>query len=103
MKRTAVSTSAAGVSFASDSEVGERSPPINTAIDQGIAHLDRLLWPKSVAIVGASADPNSIRGRVFEYLLQREYSGQLYLVSTTQSEVRGQKTYASLRDIGRDV
>ncbi|MDB5582428.1 MAG: CoA-binding domain protein [Bradyrhizobium sp.] len=58
-----------------------------------------MLAPQSIAIVGASADPATIRGRILEYLLQRDYPGALYLVSPSQSEIRGRKTYATLADI----
>jgi acyl-CoA synthetase (NDP forming) len=86
----AVSTGAGG-DLAAESRV-------RTGHDNGV-DLTAFLWPKSIAIVGANADVDSIRGRILGYLLQREYSGALYLVSSTQPEVRGRKTYASLRDI----
>ena len=62
-----------------------------------------LLWPKSVAIIGASADPKSIRGRPLEYLLQRKYAGAIYLVSRTSSELRGIKVYPSMRSLPERV
>lgn len=61
--------------------------------------LGLMLDPRSIAIVGASADAGSIRGRILDYLIQRDYSGDLYLVSPTQSEIRGRKTYATLAEI----
>jgi acyl-CoA synthetase (NDP forming) len=104
MNGTASSTSLA-ISSPGVGTVSEQPLSVNEASygDPKIGDLDRLLWPKSIAIVGASADASSIRGRILEYLLQREYSGQLYLVSSTQAEVRGRKTFASLHDIGADV
>ena len=61
--------------------------------------LGLMLDPRSIAIVGASADAGSIRGRILDYLIQRDYSGDLYLVSPTQPEIRGRKTFAKLADI----
>lgn len=65
--------------------------------------LDRLLSPSSIAIVGASADPATIRGRLLEYLIQRQYDGKLFLVSPSQKEIRGHKTYPSLSSIGEPI
>lgn len=65
--------------------------------------LSALLWPKSVAIIGASADPRSIRGRPLEYLLQRKYAGAIYLVSRTSSELRGMKVYPSMQSLPERV
>jgi len=65
--------------------------------------LDRLLSPRSIAIVGASAEAGTIRGRLLEYLLQRGYGGALYLVSLGQKEIRGSGTYPSLSSIGEPI
>jgi len=61
--------------------------------------LRRMLCPASIAIIGASDDSATLRGRTLEYLLQREYRGDLYLISTTRPEIRGRKTFASLRNV----
>ncbi|MBK5265553.1 MAG: acetate--CoA ligase family protein [Alphaproteobacteria bacterium] len=70
--------------------------PIKAATDMD---LELFLNPRSIAIIGASADTGSIRGRILDYLLQREYPGKLYLVSPTQAEIRGHKTYPTLAEI----
>ena len=58
-----------------------------------------MLWPRSIAVIGASADTRTLRGRILEYLLQRRYSGELFLVSPTQSEIRGHRTYSSIGEV----
>jgi acetate---CoA ligase (ADP-forming) len=65
--------------------------------------LKPMLWPKSIAIVGATAEVKTIRGRLLEYLLQRGYEGQIYLVSGSQDEIRGRRTYRSLKAIARPI
>ncbi|WP_070158028.1 acetate--CoA ligase family protein [Sphingobium phenoxybenzoativorans] len=66
-------------------------------------NLGDFLAPRSIAIVGASADPATIRGRLLDYLLQRNYAGALYLVSPSQPEIRGRKTYPTLASIGEPI
>ncbi|MFB0874484.1 MULTISPECIES: acetate--CoA ligase family protein [unclassified Sphingobium] len=67
------------------------------------AALADMLKPRSIAIVGASADAGTIRGRLLDYLIQRDYGGTLYLVSPSQAEIRGRKTYPSLSDIAEPI
>jgi hypothetical protein len=45
----------------------------------------RLLKPRSVAIVGASEEPNTIGGRVLNNLVRAKFSGPLHLVSRTRT------------------
>ena len=49
----------------------------------------RLLRPRSVAIVGASEEPNTIGGRVLNNLVRAGYAGPLHLVSRTRNELLG--------------
>ncbi|MBL3592723.1 MAG: acetate--CoA ligase family protein [Synergistaceae bacterium] len=51
--------------------------------------LSRLLLPRSVAIVGASSNPDSISGRPFKLLRRFGYQGAIYLVNPTRSEIDG--------------
>ena len=56
----------------------------------------KLLWPKTVAVVGASSDTNGLRGRILEIILSHPYEGKVYPVSRSASEVQGLKSYASV-------
>jgi acyl-CoA synthetase (NDP forming) len=55
-----------------------------------------LLWPKSVAVVGASSDVHGLRGRILEVILSHPYEGKVYPVSRSAAEVQGLKAYASV-------
>lgn len=70
------------------------------AAQQSVA---RLLRPRSVAILGVSADPGSMGGRALANLERFKYSGEIYLVSRTSAEVNGRKCLASVDDLPRDV
>jgi acyl-CoA synthetase (NDP forming) len=56
----------------------------------------KMLWPKSVAVVGASADIHGLRGRILEILLSHPYEGKIYPVSRSAAEVQGLKAYPSV-------
>ena len=58
-----------------------------------------LLSPKSVAIVGASGDDHSLRGRLTHYLIEHGFPGPVYPVTRSQSEVLGHKAYAAIADL----
>lgn len=58
--------------------------------------LDHLMQPASVAIVGASSDPNRISGRAVRYLLEGNFGGDIYPVNPKRDEIQGLKAYPSL-------
>ena len=51
--------------------------------------LGALLWPRTVALIGASADAESLRGRIFNVMRGHAFAGQLYPVSRSSAEVLG--------------
>ena len=53
------------------------------------ANMERILCPRSIAIVGASADARSFGGFVQGNLERYGYSGALHLVSRSSSEING--------------
>jgi acyl-CoA synthetase (NDP forming) len=67
------------------------------------ARLASALNARSVAVVGASADPSKIAGRPIAYMLARGYAGALYPVNPARSEVQGLRCYPSLAAIGQPV
>ena len=52
-----------------------------------------LLSPDSVAIIGASGDTETLRGRLTRALIGHGYDGRVFPVTRSQSEVLGLKTY----------
>ena len=63
----------------------------------------RLLKPRSVAIVGASEEPNTIGGRVLNNLVRAKFSGPLHLVSRTKNELLGRPCIKSIDDLPEGV
>jgi acetate---CoA ligase (ADP-forming) len=63
--------------------------------------LGALLWPRTVALIGASADADSLRGRIFNVMRSHAFAGQLYPVSRSNAEVLGLEAYPSVADLPR--
>ncbi len=61
--------------------------------------IGKLLWPKSVAVVGASFDTKGLRGRILEVMLSHPYAGTIYPVSRSAAEVQGLKAYGSVAEL----
>ena len=55
--------------------------------------------PASIAMIGASDDPSTLRGRILDFLLQRGYRGTLHLISPNHDTIRGIRTVKAVRDI----
>lgn len=58
-----------------------------------------LLWPESVALVGASDDPAKTGGRPFRYLNGSGYQGRVYPVNPRRESIDGHRCYPSLSDL----
>ena len=63
------------------------------------AGLERLMRPRSVAIVGASADMSSIAGAVLGNLERGGYRGDIHLVSRRTKEINGRPCVATIDDL----
>src|SRR3989440_3224131 len=61
--------------------------------------LQTLLWPKSVAIIGASSDTRGLRGRIVQIMRSHPYAGAAYPVSRSEAEVQGLKAYKSVAEL----
>lgn len=61
--------------------------------------LQRMLSPKSIAIVGVSSDFNKLNGRPMKFLLDKAYAGAIYPVNPKYDEIAGIKCYPSVLDL----
>ena len=65
--------------------------------------LKPLLSPDSIAIVGASADTETLRGRLTHALIGHGYDGRILPVTRSQSEVLGLRAYPSVTALPEPV
>ena len=61
--------------------------------------LEEILNPKSIAVIGASANPGSMGHRFTVSLLEYGYRGKIYPVNPKYEEIEGLKVYPSILDI----
>ena len=71
-------------------------------MDANIA-LDKILKPKSVAVVGASTDPFKWGYMLLNAIKQSGFEGPIYPINPRAEEIQGLKCYASVKDIGAPV
>lgn len=67
------------------------------------AAIDAVFCPKSIAVVGASADPSKFGSQVLRNLQSSGFPGKLFPISRSPGEVCGLKPFASLRDLPQPV
>ena len=62
--------------------------------------LDPLFFPESIALIGASSDPERIGGRPLRFLIEGGFAGNIYPVNRSgAAEIQGLKAYASLLEV----
>src|SRR6202795_618760 len=66
---------------------------------QIMSRLKAALDPKSVAIIGASENPNKVGGRPVHYLDKFGFKGRIFPINPARAEVRGFTCYKSLADL----
>ncbi|MBU4275890.1 MAG: acetate--CoA ligase family protein [Proteobacteria bacterium] len=68
-----------------------------------IKSLDALMAPKSIAVIGASSNPNRIGGLPIRHLLTAKYAGDIYPVNPKRDEIQGLAAYPDLNSISEHV
>lgn len=64
-----------------------------------MSRLRAALDPKSVAIIGASDNPNKVGGRPVHYLDKFGFKGRVFPINPSRPEIQGHKSYPSLKDL----
>lgn len=71
--------------------------------DAGREAVDRLLHPRSIALVGASARRETLNGRMLRFLREQGYNGRIYPVNPRYHEIEGLRCYPSLDEVPEPV
>ena len=58
-----------------------------------------LVAPRSIAVIGASANPTKSGGVLFNNLIKGDFKGPLYPINRSAPEVMGKKAYPVLADV----
>jgi 3-hydroxypropionyl-CoA synthetase (ADP-forming) len=89
-----------------DAKIILREKPLDNPISNAkadIRHMEKFFYPRSVAVVGASATPGKVGYSVLDSIAKHEFKGEVYPINPTRSEIMGLKAYKSLEDIGKPV
>jgi acyl-CoA synthetase (NDP forming) len=64
-----------------------------------MSRLKAALDPRSIAIIGASENPNKVGGRPVHYLDKFGFKGRIFPINPSRSEVQGHQCYKNLGDL----
>jgi acetate---CoA ligase (ADP-forming) len=64
-----------------------------------MAALDRLIAPRSIALIGASADAEKLTGRPLHYLQRHGFSGAIYPVNPRADSIAGVRCYPDIASL----
>jgi len=71
--------------------------------DDIVRQMNRIMKPKSVAVIGASAENGKIGNSVMKNLINGGYKGEIYPIHPKADEIMGKKVYNSVKDIPGEV
>src|SRR6478736_2636107 len=71
--------------------------------DDIVRQMNRIMKPKSVAVIGASAESGKIGNSVMKNLINGGYKGEICPIHPKAEEILGKKVYKSVKDIPGEV
>jgi acetyl coenzyme A synthetase (ADP forming)-like protein len=84
----------------------EKDPPLTPdrfSQDAILTAMNRIMRPKSIAVIGASAVNGKIGNSVMKNLINGGYKGAIYPINPKANEILGVKSYSSITDVPGDV
>src|SRR6201998_2317439 len=73
--------------------------PAPRSNEEIVAAMNRIMQPKAVAVIGASAEEGKIGNSVMKNLINGGYKGEIYPINPSASEIMGKKAYKSVKDV----
>ncbi len=98
---TEKSATAADVRIVLDFKPAPARPRPKT--EQIVAAMNRIMKPKAVAVIGASAENGKIGNSVMKNLINGGYQGTIYPIHPTADEILGKKVYKSVKDVPGEI
>ncbi|MGV3653258.1 MAG: acetate--CoA ligase family protein [Noviherbaspirillum sp.] len=68
-----------------------------------LASMKRIMQPRSLAVIGASAEEGKIGNSVMKNLINGGYQGQIYPIHPKAGEIMGYKAYPSVKDVPDEI
>ncbi len=73
--------------------------PATRSNDEIVTAMNRIMRPKAVAVIGASAEAGKIGNSVMKNLINGGYKGEIYPIHPKADEIMGYKAYKSVKDV----
>jgi len=71
--------------------------------EQILESMNRIMKPRSIAVIGASNEDGKIGNSVMKNLINGGYKGEIYPINPKADEVLGVKAFKSISDVSEDV
>jgi len=71
--------------------------------DEIVRAMKRIMMPKAVAVIGASAETGKIGNSVMKNLVNGGYEGEIYPIHPKADEIMGYKAYRSVKDVPGEI
>src|SRR5215208_6891728 len=71
--------------------------------DEIVQAMNRIMQPKAVAVIGASAEAGKIGNSVMKNLINGGYKGEIYPINPSADEIMGLKAFKSVKDVPGDI
>src|ERR1700754_703598 len=81
----------------------EHAEPVRYSQEEILATMNRMMRPKAVAVIGASAEDGKIGNSVMKNLINGGYAGEIYHINPKADEILGRKAYKNIGDVPGDV
>jgi acetyl coenzyme A synthetase (ADP forming)-like protein len=80
-----------------------KTPRYRPAEADVLASMNRIMQPKSLAVIGASAEDGKIGNSVMKNLINGGYQGKIYPIHPKAAEIMGYKAYKSVKDVPGEI
>lgn len=81
----------------------DKAPRYRPEEAEVLASMKRIMQPRSLAVIGASAEEGKIGNSVMKNLINGGYQGQIYPIHPKATEIMGYKAYASVKDVPDEI
>src|SRR3712207_1893520 len=80
-------------------DYNQPEPRYRPSQDEIVRSMNRIMKPKTLAVIGASAEDGKIGNSVMKNLINGGYKGQIYPIHPKADEILGYKAYKSVKDV----
>lgn len=80
-----------------------KTPRYRPSEQEILTSMNRIMQPKSLAVIGASAEDGKIGNSVMKNLINGGYKGQIYPIHPKATEILGYKAYKSVKDVPDEI